>query len=176
MSTSEFTFVVDDVRNHDAVTALLRGVHDVTVERGRGRTLLRFDREAASFADALVSALRDVERAGLVVGSVRHDDLVTLREIAARTGRTYESARLLASGERGRGGFPGPMSSQGWALYSWALVRPWFARQVRASTPDPEPRAVDRDRLIAAADHLVRARALMRGHDWAGRLADLVCA
>jgi len=176
MGTSGFTFIVDHVLSEGELAALLGGVDGVVVERERGRTLLVFDREAPELAEALVRALRDVERAGLVVGSVRNDDLVTLRQIAARTGRTYESARLLASGERGRGGFPGPMSSQGWALYSWALVRPWFARQVRASTPDPEPRAVDRDRLIAAADHLVRARALMRGHDWAGRLADLVCA
>ena len=176
MSTSEFTFVVDHVLSESEMTALLSGVHFVTVERERGRTLLAFDREAVPLAEALVAALRDVERAGLVVGSVRNHDLVTLREIAARTGRTYESARLLASGERGGGGFPGPMSSQGWALYSWAQVRPWFARQTRGSTLEPEPRAVERDRLIAAADHLVRARALMRGHDWADRLAGLLCA
>lgn len=175
MSVSEFTFVVDHVLSEGEVNALVGGVDDVTVERERGRTLLAFGRQA-SLADALVSALREVERAGLDVGSVRNDDLVTLREIAARTGRTYESARLLASGERGRGGFPGPMSSNGWALYSWAQVRPWFAGQVRASTLNPEPRAVERDLLIAAADHLVRARALMRGHDWADRLAALASA
>jgi hypothetical protein len=176
MSRCQFTFVVDNTLSEGEVNALLGGVTDVTVERERGCTLLAFDREAASLAEALVCALRDAEGAGVVVGSVRSHDLVTLREIAARTGRTYESARLLACGERGRGGFPGPMSSNGWALYSWVQVRTWFARQVRASTLEPEPRAVERDRLIAAADHLVRARALMRGHDWADRLAGVICA
>ena len=176
MSRCQFTFVVDDTLGESEVDALLGGVSDVTVEHERGRTLLAFDREAASLAEALVRGLREAERAGAVVGSVRSHDLVSLREIAARTGRTYESARLLASGERGRGGFPGPMSSNGWALYSWVQVRTWFTRQIRASALEPEPRAVERDRLIAAADHLVRARALMRGHDWADRLAGMICA
>jgi len=102
------------------VDALVDWADDVTPEHEQGRTLLGFDREATSLAEALVSALRDVEAAGLVVGSVRSEDLVTLKEIASRTGRTYESVRLLAAGKRGPGGFPGPMSSAGWTLYSWA--------------------------------------------------------
>jgi len=149
---------------------------NVTPEREQGRTLLGFDREAASLAEALVSALRDVEAAGLVVDSVRSEDLVTLKEIAARTGRTYESTRLLAAGKRGPGGFPGPMSSAGWTLYSWAQVRPWFARHAPASALDRELLTVEHDRLIAAADHLVRARALIRGDDLADGLAALISA
>jgi len=104
----------------DEVDALVDRADDVTPEHEQGRTLLGFDREATSLTEALVSALRDVEAAGLVVGSVRSEDLVTLKEIASRTGRTYESVRLLAAGKRGPGGFPGPMSSAGWTLYSWA--------------------------------------------------------
>jgi hypothetical protein len=176
MSEDRFAFVVDHVLSEGEGNALRGGVDGVMVERERARTMLVFDREAASLAEALVCALRDVERAGLVVGSVRSHDLVTLREIAARTGRTYEGARLPACGARGRGGFPGPMSSNGWALYSWAQVRSWFASPVRDRTLDREPQAVERDRLIAAADHLVRARGLMRGHDWADRLACLIRA
>ncbi len=135
-----------------------------------------FDRANASLAEALVSALRDVEAAGLTVGSVRSEDLVTLREIAARTGRSYEGVRLLAAGKRGPGGFPGPMSSAGWTLYSWAQAWPWFSRPAPSSPLGQEPLTLERDRLIAAADHLVRARALMRGDHLADGLAALVSA
>jgi hypothetical protein len=116
MSTYEFTFVVDHRLSEDEVDGLFDGADDVTPEREQARTLLGFDREATSLAGALVSALRDVEAAGLTVGSVRSEDLVTLKEIAARTRRSYESVRLLAAGKRGPGGFPSPMSSAGWTL------------------------------------------------------------
>lgn len=176
MSTYEFTLVVDHRLSEDEVDGLFDGADDVTPEREQGRTLLGFDREATSLAEALVSALRDVEAAGLTVGSVRSEDLVTLKEIAARTGRSYEGVRLLAAGKRGPGGFPGPMSSEGWTLYSWAQVRPWFVHHAPGSPLDQELLTVEHDRLIAAADHLVRARALMRGDHLAEGLAALVSA
>ncbi len=176
MSIYEFTFVVDHRFSDDECDALFDRADDVTPERERDRTLLGFDRDADTLAAALVSALRDVEAAGLVVSSVCSEDLVTLKEIAARTGRTYESVRLLATGKRGPGGFPGPMSSDGWTLYSWAQVRPWFARHYPSSVQDRELLTLEHDRLIAAADHLVRARALMRGDNLAVGLASLVAA
>ncbi len=57
------------------------------------------------------------------------------------------------------------MQSAEWTLHSWAQVRPWFARHYRASELDEECLTTEHDRLIAAADHPVRARALMRGDD-----------
>ena len=128
MSTHEFTFVVDHRVSEQEIEALFDRAEDVTPEREQARTLLGFDREATSLAHALVSALRDVEAAGLSVGSVCSEDLVTLKEIAARTGRTYESVRLLAAGKRGPGGFPGPMPAAGLDLVQLgagtAVVRP----------------------------------------------------
>jgi len=101
------------------------------------------------------------------VGSVLSEDLVTLKEIAARTRRPYESVRLLAAGKRGPGGFPGPMSSHGWALYSWTQVSEWLTRHYPSTVQDREllTLSLEHDCIIAAADHLVRARALMRGND-----------
>ncbi len=176
MSTYEFTFVVDHRLTEDEIEVLFDRLDDVTPEREHARTLLGFDRAGESLAASLVSALRDVEAAGLVVGSVRSEDLVTLREIAARSGRTYESVRLLAGGKRGPGGFPGPMASNGWTLYSWTQVREWLARHYPSSVQDREQLALEHDRIIAAADHLVRARALMRGNDLAADLAALLAA
>jgi hypothetical protein len=176
MNTYEFTFVVDHRVTDGEVDALFDRADDVTPEREQARTLLGFDRTAKSLAEALVSGLHDVEAAGLAVGSVRSEDLVTLKEIAARTGRTYESVRLLAAGKRGPGGFPGPMSSAGWTLYSWAQVCHWFGQHDSVSSPDELPVSLEHDRLIAAADHLVRARGLMRGDQLADGLVALVAA
>ena len=174
MSTHEFTFVVDHRVSEQEIEALFGRAEDVTPEREQARTLLGFDREATSLAHALVSALQDVEAAGLSVGSVRSEDLCTLKEIAARTGRTYESVRMLAAGKRGPGGFPGPMSTAGWTLYSWAQVRPWFAQHFPSAVTDHESSIGAYERLIAAADHLVRARGLMRGDHQADGLTALV--
>jgi len=177
MSTHEFTLVVDHRLTDEEIDVLFdSGLDDVTPEREHDRTLLGFDRDGESLATALVSALRDVEAAGLLVGSVRSEDLVTLKEIAARTGRSYESVRLLASGRRGPGGFPAPMSADGWTLYSWSQVREWMARHYPSTVQDSEMLTLEHDRLIAAADHLVRARALMRGDDLMADLARLLPA
>jgi hypothetical protein len=40
---------------------------------------------------------------GLAVCAVVSDDLVSLKDVAMRTDRTYEAARLWASGKRGYG-------------------------------------------------------------------------
>jgi hypothetical protein len=60
-----------------------------------GNGQLHFDRVADTLLQALTSAIRDVESTGLAVCTVASDDLVSLKDIAARTARTYESARLL---------------------------------------------------------------------------------
>lgn len=176
MKAYEFTLVVDHRLSDEEVDVLFDRADDVTPERELGRTLIGCDRRATSLAEALVSALRDVEAAGLMVSSVQSEDLVTLKEIAARTGRSYEGVRLLAAGQRGPGGFPSPMSSEGWTLYSWAQVRPWFVNHAPDSLVDDELVKVEHDRIIAAADHLVRARALMRGDHLAVGLAALLSA
>ncbi len=176
MNVHEFTFVVDHRLSDDEIDVLFDRLDDVTPEREQVRTLLGFDRAGESLAAALVSALHDVEAAGLVVGSVLSEDLVTLKEIAARTRRTYESVRLLAAGKRGPGGFPGPMSSHGWTLYSWTQVSEWLMRHYPSPVRGRELLTLEHDRIIAAADHLVRARALMRGNDLAADLAALLAA
>lgn len=70
---SRFLFAAHRLSD-DEIGVLFDRVADVTPEREHARTLLGFDREGESLAAALVSALRDVEAAGLVVGSVRSED------------------------------------------------------------------------------------------------------
>jgi hypothetical protein len=55
-------------------------------------------------------------------------DLVSITDIADRTGRTRESIRLLADGLRGPGGFPSHVGVVGdrVRVWPWALVVDWF--------------------------------------------------
>lgn len=175
MSGHEFTLVIDRSINDEEVDALFdAGCDDVVPVIGATSTLLHFVREGATLARALVAAVRDVEAAGLAVAGVASDDVVDLKEIAARTGRSHESVRLLSRGKRGPGGFPAPLTEPGerLALWSWATIRPWFAKHYPTTLADGE--RFEHDRIIAAADLLVRARALTRDDALAEGLADLV--
>lgn len=147
------------------------GLSDAQLEYGAGQSLAHIDREAASLAEAIVTAVRQVESVGLAAVSVRSDDMVSLKDIAARVRRTYESVRLLATGASGPGGFPSPMSGSGWALYSWSQVVDWFD-WFAGPIHGVGARAYDRE--IAAADHLVRARAMLPEGDEGAILAELL--
>jgi hypothetical protein len=95
---------------------------------------------------------------------------VSLRDIAQSVGRTYESVRLLAAGRRGPGGFPAPLSAGQRALYSRAEVSAWFAIHYGTAS------AGAYDRILAAADHLIRARRIMAGDERRAGMLKLVAA
>jgi hypothetical protein len=97
---------------------------------GDGTFIAEFDREASSFAAAVVSALEALRSAltDAVLLRMQPEDIVSLSAIAARTGRTDESVRLLAQGRRGPGSFP---PAAGWIndktqVWRWADVARWF--------------------------------------------------
>jgi hypothetical protein len=80
---------------------------------------------------------------GVFVGAV-HDELVSLADIAARTGVAHEAVRLWASGKRRTSlrPFPAPWqvvgsgpSSRTMALYAWREVVSWV-REVLGTDPD----------------------------------------
>jgi hypothetical protein len=107
------------------------------------------DREAPTFAAAVVSAL-DAIRSALPDAQllrVLPDDLVTVAAIAARTGRTDESVRLLCQGRRGPGGFP---PAAGWInektqVWRWTDVARWFSDAL-----DEPPPGVEHAAFLAA--------------------------
>jgi hypothetical protein len=150
MTTYEFTLITDrDPTNH--ADALFERAHgDLTPEGGAGPNLVHACIEADTLADAIINAIHHTEATGLAVTGLAADDLVSLRDIAGRLGRTYESVRLLATGQRGPGDFPTPLSTGQWSLYSWAEVSDWLGQE-----------AGDYSREIAAADHLIRARHIL---------------
>lgn len=157
MATYEFTVFLDrPLADSDYDKLFEAGLDDTAPGTHDGRGFLDVAREAPSLTEAIVSVASDAENAGFAVVGVEENDLVPLKTIAARIGRTYESVRLLALGKRGPGNFPPPLSGDGWALYSWANVAAWFAASYGTTAA-----ASENDRIIAAAGHILRARALV---------------
>jgi len=155
MPTYEFTVALDRAPADDDFDRLFdAGLDDTTPETRDGHGVLNVARDAATISAAIASVVRDIERAGFRAVGIEDDDLVSLKTVAQRTGRSYESLRLLASGKRGPGGFPEPLSGDGWALYSWTLVADWYSRNYGA---DELPAVTDDQRVLAAASLMLRA-------------------
>jgi hypothetical protein len=116
----------DEAEALGAVLSAAGGI-DATVQAGeRGGTVM-FSREADDAVQAIVSAIVDVEAAGMTVTGVT-EDLVVIEEIAQRAKVTSAAVRYWVSGERGPGGFPEPVvKRQRASLYSWAQVSAWLS-------------------------------------------------
>ncbi len=108
------------------------GCDDALVGSRDGVLFAQFDREAPSSAEAIISAIRQIESAGvgLTVARVEPDELVSAAEIADRIGLSRETIRLYAMGRRGPGAFPPPVARlrSRSPLYRWTDVAPWLAR------------------------------------------------
>jgi len=147
MTTHQFTLIVDgpDLQHEAHVNALFEaGCDDATVGRMGAIQYLDFDRETESFADAVLGATEEIENAGLGarVVHLEPDDLVTMAEIAERTGRTRESVRLLISGQRGPGRFPTPAThfKNRRRMWKWQEVAAWFSEALGEPQAIGDPR------------------------------------
>lgn len=135
METYEFTLVIE------APESPLNGMEDALYEAGcddatlsyrKGIAYLDFNRSAGDFESAIISAIQQVEEAGLNlwVKRVEASDLVTSSEIARRLGRTRQSVQQLIMGTRGEGDFPLPVAgvTAKTMLWSWQEVSGWFLK------------------------------------------------
>jgi hypothetical protein len=174
MTSYEFTLLVDrDATDEPYAEALFEVAEGGMIpEGGPAGNVVHVAQEAETLAEAITSTVHAVESVGVNVVGLQSDDLVSLKDIAARTGRTYESVRLLATGQRGPGGFPAPLSTGQWALYSWAETSAWF----EAHFPATALACSEFDREIAAADHLLRARRMLAGNEQLAAMARLLVA
>jgi hypothetical protein len=117
------------------------GCSDATVFFKDGYVCLSFARRAQSAERAVVTAIRDFERAGIggVVERVEPDDLASLAEIAKRIGVTRASLQKYARGASKVGrDFPGPvqnLSSPRRELFSTAEIMRWMLSRRRACIP-----------------------------------------
>lgn len=162
-----FTLYVEglDVSSDADVDALHEaGCDDATVGARDGAAYAIFDREAASFSDALRSAIAAVLRALPQARIVRIEpgDLVTMATVASRCGRTRESIRLLANEGRGPGGFPPPVAyvDERTRLWYWPDVARWLNENRKARIE------IDAD----AADLVAAMNAAFELRDHAARL------
>lgn len=144
MPSQQFTLIVEgaDLRSARVFDALFEaGCDDATVG-GTGETHhIDFDREAASLCEAILSAVRDVEKVkGLRVARVVDVDLVSVADIAKRTGRRRESVRSLVVGEHGPGGFPAPVPGPGsrYRFWRWSEVKQWFGESLGEGVAEDE--------------------------------------
>ena len=160
MSAWEFTLIVDgpDIQgNNDLLDALFEaGCDDALVGRTNCVQYLAFTREAACLEDAVLSAVADIERVSpLQVTRLIDSDLVSMSEIAERSGRTRESVRLLVNGERGPGGFPISATDprRPHRVWRWSEVETWL-RTVLGDEPQPD----EEDDLLSALAAAIAAR------------------
>jgi hypothetical protein len=130
MKRHMFTLLFERADVSDILDALFEaGCDDAIFGEREGQAYADFDRSAASFPEAVISAIDDVERAtpNLQVTRVEPEVLVSAADIAARMDRSRESIRLLVEGRRGPGSFPYPALWVGdRPFWQWADVASWF--------------------------------------------------
>jgi hypothetical protein len=145
------------------------GLDDATFGIERGVSVVEFDREAPSLAQAVASAVRDLEAAGLRAIRVIDEDLVTLADIADRLGQSRESVRRYANGDRGPGGFPPPVNParDGTLFYRWSEVAPWMRDSLALDVPDPNS-------ALVFANLVLQAREFVGAVEDASALTDLL--
>lgn len=172
MSIHHFTLIVDgpDTQSGAVIDALYEaGCDDALIGRTDGIQYVEFDREATGLVEAVLSAVADIERVdGVKVVRIADAGLVSMADIAARTGRTREGVRLLVTGARGPGGFPPPVTDprSRYRLWRWSDVERWLAGNLGEETVTVE------DHVLAAINATLELR--HHGH-WldAGRQTSL---
>ncbi|GAA3428177.1 helix-turn-helix transcriptional regulator [Streptosporangium sandarakinum] len=132
----------------------------VSLDPGEGGPgVASFDRESSTAVEAVASAIAQGRAAGVEITGAS-EDLVTLAEIAERTGRSFATADHWAAGRRGPGGFPAPkVRRPRVSLWSWAEVVTWLHENRLAEV---SPMEVEVARVCEVADSLIRAHRLQR--------------
>jgi hypothetical protein len=156
MANQVFTLVLDRRPTGDELDALFAaGCDDAAFGVEHGLSVAQFDREAPTLADAISTAVRQIESSGLVALRVLDEDLLTLADVADRIGQSRESVRRYATGERGPGGFPPPVNPArgGTVFYRWSEVAPWMREHLGVEVPDADPALVVANLIIQARQH-----------------------
>lgn len=133
MKTYEFSIIasgLDPLADDFEVRFYNAGCNDALVAFQKGRIIIDFARPADSVQQAISSAVDDVRRAGAKVEHVEPDPLVSLSDIAQRSGLTRAAVHNYAKGER-RSDFPPPVArvTTGNPLWDWAEVSGWLFQQ-----------------------------------------------
>ena len=149
------------------------GCDDATVSFQRGRVILDFAREAESVETAISSAVEAVRAAGAKVDRVEPDPLVSLAEIASRTGMSRAAMTQYSKGQRGKD-FPPPVArvTSDSPLWDWATVAKWLFRQKKVSREEVLVAHIikEANRAIESGDKHIRERLKKRAVEYAEAL------
>jgi hypothetical protein len=134
------------------------GCGDATLSLQKGLIILEFAREAKNFADAITSAFEDVRESGAAVERFEPDYLVTLTDIAVRSGLSKAAISLYCKGER-QDEFPSPVAriTSESPLWDWVDVSHWLFRRDKLSRE-----AVLEARLVREANLIAKEKAIPR--------------
>ncbi|MGA2496605.1 MAG: hypothetical protein ABSH20_02620 [Tepidisphaeraceae bacterium] len=131
----DFALIVDGVGEltesvEDALFSA--GCDDATLSIQYGLLYMEFSRAAKSLKDAIISAIRDVRKAGIGATVLRVDEcnLVTASDIARRIGRSRQLVHQYMTGQRGPGAFPPPEChlTDHAPLWAWCAVSFWLVQ------------------------------------------------
>src|ERR1700687_1351596 len=130
MKTFEFSLIasgLDPEAEGFADRFFEAGCDDATISFQKGHIILDFAREADSLESAIASSVAAVTKAGAKVDRVEPDPLVSLIEIAARSGLTRQAITNYAKGNRGED-FPAPVArvTAESSLWDWETVARWM--------------------------------------------------
>ncbi|HEV7370305.1 hypothetical protein [Arenibaculum sp.] len=134
---------------------------DATISFQKGHVIVDFARDAETMDAAVASAVEAVRAAGARVERVEPDPLVSLSEIAARTGMTRAAITQYSKGQRSRG-FPAPVVkiTSDSPLWDWAVVARWLFCH----------RKLSREAVVEAQTVKMANDALARGEERMGPL------
>lgn len=130
MKTHEFTIVasgLDPEADGYEDRFFEAGCDDATLSFQKGVSIAEFAREAVSFSKAVAMAYEDILKTGAKVERVEPDYLVSLSDIAERSGLTRQAISLYTKSERGSG-FPKPVArvTSNSPLWDWLEVTEWL--------------------------------------------------
>lgn len=161
-TTFTVSLVLDDVElTNEHLDCIFEALPDAVPAAVGGVVTLTVPVDAPSAESA---AFQLVEVVGSILPeatAIRLDqDLVSVPDIAERTGRSRESIRLLVEGKRGPGRFPFPVGTvgDGIRVWPWASVLGWFSGELGEDLGEravpPEVAAVVDACLAARKQHL----------------------
>ena len=137
MKTFEFSVVASglDPEAEDFADRFFNaGCDDATISFQKGHIIVDFAREAKSIDIAICSAVDCVEKTGARIDRIEPDPLVSLADIAARTGLSRAAITQYSKGQRSAD-FPSPVArvTSETSLYDWSQVATWLYQHEKLS-------------------------------------------
>jgi hypothetical protein len=157
MGLHHFALILERQPDERQASALVAAHQDIYLVPDQREVTVQ--REASTRAEAVASAVHDLEAVALQPIRVYDGDWVTIADIGDRIGRSRENVRLWAVGRYGPGGFPPPLNpGRETKFYSWAEVSTWLRGHTALDVPFNEPDLVVANLLLQARRLAPRVR------------------